>query len=57
MNKIFDGIFDRKNNKVMIFLNVKKFINFFFWYFKIIYFNVFFINIELYKCICKYVDI
>lgn len=48
MNKIFDGIFDRKNNKVMIFLNVKKFINFFFWYFKIIYFNVFFINIELY---------
>lgn len=57
MNKIFDGIFDRKNNKVMIFLNVKKFINFFFWYFKIIYFNVFFINIELYKCICKYVGI
>lgn len=30
MNKIFDGFFDRKNNKVMIFLNVKKFINFFF---------------------------
>lgn len=56
-NKTPDGILDRKNNKAMIFLNVKKFINSFLRHSKTIYFNVFPINIELHKRTRKHAGI